>query len=134
MSAISGMDLGGAFRLANIGVGALTVVGGLTQLGLSLQDILLSFYLIIFGYSIASLEFATPPVAHKYGSFLFSFVGRGILYILIAAILMSGGFFRYLISFIIFGIGALFVVLEFIPSIEPPENMRNEPLDYMEEV
>ncbi|AOW02380.1 uncharacterized protein YALI1_C07117g [Yarrowia lipolytica] len=99
-----------------------------------LTQILLSFYLIIFGYSIASLEFATPPVAHKYGSFLFSFVGRGILYILIAAILMSGGFFRYLISFIIFGIGALFVVLEFIPSIEPPENMRNEPLDYMEEV
>lgn len=73
-------------------------------------------------------------MAHKYGSFLFSFAGRGILYILIAAILMSDGFLRYLLSFIIFGVGALFVVLEFIPSIEPPENMRNEPLDYMEEV
>jgi hypothetical protein len=79
-----------------------------------------------------------PPKAAKYASFLFSFIGRGVckycckiggqfltvVYIFIGTILLHDHVLRIIAGSIIAVVGVLYIVLEFIPSIEPPENMR----------
>ena len=90
------------------------------------------------------LEFRIPPYVSRYASFLFSFLGRGIceyflsarrtfrskgltilpVYIFIGSIILTDNWPRYVSGAIIGVVGVGYVVLEFIPSIEPPENMR----------
>lgn len=83
-----------------------------------------------------------PDYVYRYASFLFSFLGRGIcklvqkefvspapeliplVYIFVGSILLHDGVLRYIAGSIIGFIGLAYVVLEFIPSIEPPANMR----------
>jgi len=86
-----------------------------------------------------------PPQISRYASFLFSFIGRGIcrsssqlpeyvahgtnqffhlVYIFVGSILLHGGVLRYIAGSIIGFVGVAYVALEFIPSIEPPQNMR----------
>jgi hypothetical protein len=88
------------------------------------------------------LEFQIPPQVSRYASFLFSFLGRGIcksilfvrqrekkiwhgiVYIFIGTILFHDHILRYIIGSIVGVVGLGYAVLEFIPSIEPPANMR----------
>lgn len=86
-------------------------------------------------------EFQIPPQISRYASFLFSFVGRGVcmcapfprrapssnvvpVYIFVGSILLHDGVLRIIAGSIIGLIGVAYVALEFIPSIEPPQNMR----------
>ena len=88
------------------------------------------------------LEFQIPPVLSKWLPFLFSFLGRGIckditvvflwfrlmsklVYIFAGSILLHGGVLRIIVGSIIGIVGLGYGVLEYIPSIEPPENMRD---------
>lgn len=91
----------------------------------------------------ALLEFQIPPYVSKYASFLFNFLGRGIckqtllthrsmgliiyglVYIFVGSILLHGHALRYIAGSIIAITGVAYVVLEYIPSIEPPQNMRD---------
>lgn len=67
------------FRLVNLGVGVLMVLGGISQFfPISLQSTIIGCYVIIFGLTTALLEFQIPPQTARYASFLFSFLGRGI--------------------------------------------------------
>lgn len=70
------------------------------------------------------LEFQIPPQVSRYASFLFSFIGRGAFYIFVGSILLHDGVLRIIAGSIVGLIGVCYVVLEFIPSIEPPANMR----------
>jgi hypothetical protein len=95
---------------------------------------------IIFGLATALLEFQIPPQVSRYASFLFSFLGRGvcrscririskreltiIVYFFVGSILLHGSYWRYAAGIIIAVVGIAYAVLEFIPSIEPPANMR----------
>ncbi|KAK0715867.1 golgi apparatus membrane protein tvp15-like protein [Lasiosphaeris hirsuta] len=119
------MDFSDSFRIVNLVVGGLMVFGGIMQyFPLGIQSAIVGSYVILFGLATALLEFQIPPQVSRYASFLFSFIGRGIFYIFIGSILIHGHTLRIIAGSIIGLIGLGYVVLEFIPSIEPPANMR----------
>ncbi|CRK27620.1 hypothetical protein BN1708_014862 [Verticillium longisporum] len=119
------MELSDAFRIVNLVTATIMVLGGIAQFfNFSFQGIIVGVYVIIFGLCTALLEFQIPPQVSRYASFLFSFLGRGVFYIFIGSILLSDNVLRIIAGSIIGIIGVSYVVLEFIPQIEPPANMR----------
>ncbi|CZR64974.1 probable TVP15 Tlg2-Vesicle Protein [Phialocephala subalpina] len=119
------MDFSDAFRIVNLGVGALMVIGGIFHIfPVSMTHVIVGVYVAIFGAAIALLEFQIPPQVSRYGSFLFSFIGRGIFYIFVGSLLLETYIITIIFGTIIGLIGVAYVVLEFVPSIEPPQNMR----------
>jgi hypothetical protein len=71
------------------------------------------------------LEFQIPPQVSRYASFLFSFLGRGIFYIFIGSVILDSNYVWKIICGSIVGlVGVGYAALEFVPSIEPPANMR----------
>ncbi|KAK4651644.1 GATA type transcriptional activator of nitrogen-regulated proteins [Podospora pseudocomata] len=112
-------------RIVNLVVGGLMVAGGISQFfPVGFQSSIIGVYVILFGLATALLEFQIPPQVSRYGSFLFSFIGRGVFYIFIGTILLHDGTLRIIMGSLIGLAGAAYVALEFIPSIEPPANMR----------
>ncbi|KAL8630168.1 hypothetical protein Q9189_004089 [Teloschistes chrysophthalmus] len=71
------------------------------------------------------LEFQIPPAVSRWAPFLFSFIGRGIFYIFVGSILLHQPAIRIIAGSIIGIVGVGYVVLEYIPQIEPPQNMRD---------
>ncbi|KAF4126711.1 COPI associated protein [Geosmithia morbida] len=119
------MELSDIFRIVNLAVGAITVLGGIASIfGLSLSAIIVGAYLIIFGLCIALLEFQIPPQVSRYASFLFSFVGRGAFYIFVGCLIIGDKTLSQIAGGIVGITGVGYVALEFIPAIEPPANMR----------
>jgi hypothetical protein len=117
-------------RLVNLGVGVIMVLGGISQFfPMKLQSIIVGCYVIVFGLVTALLEFQIPPQTSRYASFLFSFLGRGVFYIFVGSILIHDSILRIIAGSIIGLVGAIYVGLEFVPSIEPPENMRSSEWD-----
>ncbi|KAK2591987.1 hypothetical protein QQS21_010323 [Conoideocrella luteorostrata] len=120
------MELSDIFRIVNLVVATITLLGGITEFFfLKLQPIILGSYLIIFGLAVGLLEFQIPPQVSRYANFLFSFIGRGIFYVLIGGLLFGEAVLSNIAGGIVCIIGLGYVVLEFIPSIEPPSNMRD---------
>ncbi|KAK6064888.1 COPI associated protein [Seiridium cupressi] len=121
------MELSDSFRLVNLAVGVVMILGGVSQFFTDLngfQSFVVGSYVILFGAAIGLLEFQIPPQVSRYASFLFSFIGRGIFYIFVGSILLNSGVLRIIAGSIIGLVGVCYAVLEFIPSIEPPANMR----------
>jgi len=120
------MDFSDIFRIVNLAVGVFTVLGGVAQFfgGILSKDIVLGTYLILFGASTAVLEFQIPPQISRYASFMFSFIGRGLFYFFVGSIILGEKWWMYIPGGLIMFIGLAYVVLEYIPSIEPPANMR----------
>ncbi|RSL63789.1 hypothetical protein CEP54_005047 [Fusarium duplospermum] len=119
------MELSDIFRIVNLAVGVITLLGGITHIfQFSMQPIIVGCYMIVFGLVIGLLEFQIPPQVSRHASFLFSFIGRGVFYIFLGSLLLG----ELVISKIAGGIvgitGIAYVALEFLPSIEPPSNMR----------
>jgi len=122
------MDLSEIFRLVNLAVGALMVVGGIFEFFTgenTVQKIILGAYVIIFGGATALLEFQIPPQVSRYANFMFSFIGRGIFYIFVGSIILHTWTLSTIVAIMIIAVGAGYCALEFIPSIEPPQNMRD---------
>ncbi|BCS19140.1 TVP15 family protein [Aspergillus puulaauensis] len=121
------MDFSNIFRFANIAVGAIMVLGGIAQFfPISMSHIITGVYVILFGLIVAGLEFLpnVPDYIYRYASFLFSFVGRGVFYIFVGCLILHGHVLQYIAASIVGILGIGYVVLEFVPSIEPPSNMR----------
>ncbi|KAL2853624.1 Golgi apparatus membrane protein TVP15 [Aspergillus pseudodeflectus] len=121
------MDLSNIFRIVNIGIGVLMILGGISQFfPAEFGRIILGAYVIIFGLIVAGLEFLpqVPDYVYRYGSFLFSFLGRGVFYIFVGSILLHDHVLRIIAGSVIGIFGIAYVALEFFPSIEPPSNMR----------
>ncbi|CDO54168.1 similar to Saccharomyces cerevisiae YDR100W TVP15 Integral membrane protein localized to late Golgi vesicles along with the v-SNARE Tlg2p [Geotrichum candidum] len=123
---ISGLDLTNVFKLVNLAVGILAVLGGISQFfPVSFQSTIIAIYVILFGVGITFLELVQVPHAtSRYASFLFSFIGRGVFYIFIGTILLHDHVLRIIAGSIIAVIGLVYVALEFVPAIQVPENMR----------
>ncbi|KAK4141082.1 Golgi apparatus membrane protein TVP15 [Dichotomopilus funicola] len=114
------MDFSDIFRIVNLVVAVLMVLGGILQFfPITFQSAIIGAYVIIFG-----LEFQIPPQVGRYASFLFSFLGRGIFYVFIGCILLNDKVLHIIAGSIVGLIGVGYVALEFVPSIEPPANMR----------
>ncbi|KAK8051414.1 COPI associated protein [Apiospora rasikravindrae] len=119
------MDFSDSFRIVNLVVAAVMILGGIVQFfNFGVQTLIIGIYEIIFGAAVALLEFQIPPQVSRYASFMFSFIGRGVFYIFMGSILLSSDWFRGLAGSIIAFVGVAYCALEFIPSIEPPANMR----------
>ncbi|KAK6819715.1 hypothetical protein PG990_010207 [Apiospora arundinis] len=119
------MDFSDSFRIVNLVVAAVMILGGIVQFfNFGVQTLIIGIYEIIFGAAVALLEFQIPPQVSRYASFMFSFIGRGVFYIFMGSILLSSDWFRGLAGSIIAFVGLAYCALEFIPSIEPPANMR----------
>ncbi|KPM38876.1 hypothetical protein AK830_g7656 [Neonectria ditissima] len=116
------MELSDIFRVVNLIVGAITALGGVTHI--FSKSIIVGSYMIVFGLSIVLLEFQIPPQLSRYASFLFSFIGRGVFYIFIGSLLLGDLFLSKIAGGIVGVTGVAYVALEFIPSVEPPSNMR----------
>ncbi|KAM3514049.1 hypothetical protein MY11210_002261 [Beauveria gryllotalpidicola] len=119
------MELSDIFRIVNLAVGAITVLGGVFGFfGGGLRAIILSIYMIIFGLSIGLLEFQIPPQVSRYANFLFSFVGRGVFYVFLGCLLLGTKIISNIAGGVVGITGIAYIALEFVPSIEPPANMR----------
>lgn len=55
---------------------------------------------------------------------MFSFLGRGIFYVFVGSILLNNGVLRIIAGSIVGVVGLAYAALEFVPSVEPPANMR----------
>ncbi|CAI4210707.1 unnamed protein product, partial [Parascedosporium putredinis] len=77
-------------------------------------------YFILFSAAVALLEFQIPPQVSRYGSFLFSFIGRGAFYIFIGSLILGNSVWSIITGSIVGLTGLAYVGLEFVPSIEPP--------------
>ncbi|KIW60310.1 hypothetical protein PV05_00539 [Exophiala xenobiotica] len=123
------MDFSNIFRLVNLVVGGIMILGGISQFipNIGFRNIIVGIYVIIFGLAIAGLELLpqVPPYLPKYASFLFSFLGRGIFYIFVGCIILENHVLRIIAGTIIGFVGVGYCALEFLPSIEPPSNMRD---------
>ncbi|GAB7326287.1 hypothetical protein MBLNU13_g10263t1 [Cladosporium sp. NU13] len=138
------MDFSDAFRIVNLVAGAFMVLGGIAHFfpigiafarmnkmanGVSSRacstTIIVGVYAIIFGLATALLEFQIPPQVTRYASFMFSFIGRGVFYFFVGCILAGDKFRNYIPAAIVALIGLVYIALEFLPSIEPPANMRD---------
>ncbi|KAK4494085.1 hypothetical protein PRZ48_014383 [Zasmidium cellare] len=120
------MDFSDAFRIANLVIAVFLILGGIGQFfpAFHVQSIIVAAYLFIFGIATALLEFQIPPQIARYGSFMFSFVGRGALYLFLGCITMGDNWWKYVAGAIVAFSGLVYIGLEFVPSIEPPANMR----------
>ncbi|EMD70051.1 hypothetical protein COCSADRAFT_77609 [Bipolaris sorokiniana ND90Pr] len=121
------MDFSDIFRMVNFAVAVFVVLGGIAKLFPfnDFSHIILGVYLIIFGLGTALLEFQIPQQVARYASFMFSFLGRGIFYIFIGSVVVGDGWYRIIPGTIVGFIGVAYAALEFVPSIEPPANMRD---------
>ncbi|KAI4791842.1 COPI associated [Aureobasidium sp. EXF-8845] len=121
------MDFSDIFRIVNLATGALMVLGGVSQFWpeVTVRGTICALYIILFGLGNALLEFQIPPQVARYASFMFSFIGRGVFYIFIGGLCFSGHWTKYIIGGIIILVGICYVALEYVPSIEPPANMRD---------
>ncbi|KAK1771624.1 Golgi apparatus membrane protein TVP15 [Phialemonium atrogriseum] len=119
------MDFSDSFRIVNLVVAVIMVLGGISQFfPLRFQSVVVGCYVIIFGLATGLLEFQIPPQVSRHASFLFSFIGRGIFYIFVGSILLHDNVLRVIAGSIVGIVGVAYVILEFIPSVEPPANMR----------
>nr|OQO23195.1 hypothetical protein B0A51_06261 [Rachicladosporium sp. CCFEE 5018] len=89
------------------------------------KTIIIGIFAIVFGLTTALLEFQIPPVASKYASFMFSFVGRGVFYFFLGMVIVGEHWYQFVPGGIVALVGVGHIALEFIPSIEPPANMRD---------
>lgn len=92
-------------------------------------------------------EFQIPPQVSRYANFLFSFVGRGVctltsllptlrprrlghalttapVYVFLGCLLLGTKIISNIAGGVVGIIGIAYIALEFVPSIEPPANMR----------
>ncbi|PKY03687.1 hypothetical protein P168DRAFT_237884 [Aspergillus campestris IBT 28561] len=116
-----------ARRIVNIAVGVIMVLGGIAQFfPPSMGSIIVGAYVIVFGLLVGGLEFlpTVPDYVYRYASFLFSFLGRGAFYIFVGSIMLHGHVLRYIAGSLVGFVGVGYLALEFVPSIEPPSNMR----------
>jgi len=98
------MDFSNIFRLVNMAVGGIMVLGGISQFfPISFQSIIVGIYVIIFGLAVVGLELLpqVPPYLPRYASFLFSFLGRGIFYVFVGCIILEGRVLRIIAGSII---------------------------------
>jgi hypothetical protein len=72
----------------------------------------------------------SPSLVAVFVSFVVIHLIRGvtnrmIVYFLVGALIVDDGWYHWLPGGLVMLIGAAYVVLEFVPSIEPPANMRD---------
>ncbi|SCU87329.1 LAFA_0E06084g1_1 [Lachancea sp. 'fantastica'] len=117
------------FKIVNLAAGSLASLSALTQTSYLLSSFpafLMAVYALGLAVPIVYLEFKVPPNLYRFASFYFSFIGRGLCFILLSLLLSFGGALKILCSLLLFLAGVAFVIVEFVPSVQEPDNFRPE--------
>jgi hypothetical protein len=122
----SGSKHSAVFKALNFLIAILSVLCGISELFTRFDYFFQGTMVVLLGGLIGYLEFRIPPKLFTYASSFFSFLGRGGIYILIAVLNLHGSFVRFIIAGVILAIGVLYCVLEFVPGVQPPQNMSGE--------
>lgn len=115
------------FKIANISIGCIDIIAALSQLTYlftNLSIFLLAVYGLALSIPIIYLEFKVPSNLYRYASFYFSFLGRGLSYILLGLIISFGGIYNILAGMFTFILGVAFIVFHFSQFVEEPSNFR----------
>ncbi|KAI9279251.1 COPI associated protein-domain-containing protein [Umbelopsis sp. AD052] len=119
-----------AFRICNVIVGCFMIIGGLfTIFAGGFPNFIKGIFCMLFGLLVFFFEFRLPPIAAQHVSFMFSFFGRGTFYLFIGCIML--GYYPITIAsgIIVALVGIAFIVLQFVPRVQPPPNMRRKAFD-----
>ncbi|KAI9637952.1 Golgi apparatus membrane protein TVP15 [Dioszegia hungarica] len=117
-------------RLVNMAVGGLMIAGGVGSLiNHSFSSIIIGVYELLFGVVTIGLEIQVPTeeqkaLVHKYASFIHSFVGRGVYYLLLGVLMLNYYTILYICGSILGLVGLVYIGLHFVPIVEPPSTMQ----------
>lgn len=118
------------FKYLNLILGALTLLTSLTHLTYVFDrfDVFAqSLFAIFFSAFIIILEFKIPRNTYKFASFYFSFIGRGILNILLCSLLAhDSAVLTILTCVLLFVSGMAFIAFQFTDFVEEPESFKAE--------
>ncbi|KIO28442.1 hypothetical protein M407DRAFT_242991 [Tulasnella calospora MUT 4182] len=126
------------FKCINIVVGACMITGAVFQfLWHSFSSIIIGVYAVLFGGTVIGLEVYNLPsnyqtILYRYAGFLYSFVGRGVFYILVGVLITGTSPLRYAFATVVGVVGLAYVVLEFVnkfdlpPSMVPPDSIDSD--------
>ncbi|KAI8144632.1 COPI associated protein-domain-containing protein [Fennellomyces sp. T-0311] len=118
------------FRIINIIVACFMVIGGVcTIITGGFPQFIRGIYCILFGVMVFVFEFRLPSIITQHVSYMFSFLGRGIFYIFIGCIILNYLPLAIASGVIVAVFGVAFCILQFIPGIEAPSNMKRQALD-----
>ncbi|KZT51529.1 COPI associated [Calocera cornea HHB12733] len=130
MDALRSISPAIAFKVANTLAGALLLGGGISHLIYhSFTSIIVGIYAIIFGLIVGLLEFYPMPperhaVLYRHASFFYSFIGRGIFYVLFGVLLLDHYTVAYVFGSLVAFEGLVFFALQFVPIYEIPPSMQ----------
>jgi len=116
-------------QAANAVIGALLVTGAVGNfIAHSFSSIIIGIYALVLGAIILGLELVPIPPRYvsligHYASFLHSFAGRGVCYVLFGILLLNHYVLLYVSGSIIAFIGVVFIVLEFVQTFDPSPSM-----------
>ncbi|KAK3691259.1 hypothetical protein LTR37_018748 [Vermiconidia calcicola] len=124
------MDFSDIFRIVNLAIGVFMILGGVGQFfpdfGVNRPPRYAPLSSAARMRTLTFLpEFQIPPQVARYASFMFSFIGRGVFYLFVGCIIMGDSWWKYAAGSIIALAGIGYIALEYVPSIEPPANMRD---------
>ncbi|EDO17626.1 hypothetical protein Kpol_1061p52 [Vanderwaltozyma polyspora DSM 70294] len=116
-----------AFKAINLTVGTLAICASIAQfiqVYSNYTAFLFSMYGFLLSIPIIYLEYQIPFYLYRYSSFYFSFLGRGVLYILLSGIISFGSILNHVASIVAFLSGLFCIGLHFIPDINEPDNFK----------
>ncbi|SCV00362.1 LAME_0G09208g1_1 [Lachancea meyersii CBS 8951] len=117
------------FKMANLAAGSLASLSALSQMSYLFSNFpafLMALYALGLSIPIVYLEFRVPPNLYRFASFYFSFIGRGVCLILLSLLLSFGGALKIFLSLLLFIGGVAYTIVEFVPSVQEPDNFRPE--------
>lgn len=117
----------GAIKIANIAIGSIATVAALSQLTYLLTDFNVfaqTFFTIPLAALVVLLEFRVPGQLYKFASFYFSFLGRGLLYILLGIMICHGGALKMMSALLVVLAGISFCLFQFLPMVEEPDYFK----------
>ncbi|CAB4255719.1 similar to Saccharomyces cerevisiae YDR100W TVP15 Integral membrane protein localized to late Golgi vesicles along with the v-SNARE Tlg2p [Maudiozyma barnettii] len=111
-------------KIANLAIGAIGSLAALSQLTYVVSDFnvfMLSLFAIPLSAMIIMMEFKVPTQLYNFASFYFSFLGRGILQILLGIMVCHGGALKLMSAFLLIISGIAYCLFQFLPMIEEPD-------------
>ncbi|KAL7424210.1 hypothetical protein Q5752_001796 [Cryptotrichosporon argae] len=111
-------------------VGGVAIAGGVGSLiHHSFSSIIIGVYEVLIGAVLVFLEVRPPTDEHKalvaqYASFMHSFLGRGVFYLLLGVLMLNYYTILYVCGTIVGTAGLAYIVLHFLKIVEPPSTMQ----------
>ncbi|KAJ2804565.1 hypothetical protein H4R21_001592 [Coemansia helicoidea] len=102
------------FRITNIVVAILMIVSGIVFFTWKqFEHIMLGVFELLFGAWIIVFELAESPRLAQYVQFMYTWFGRGLLYVFIGCLTLGYKAFGWVFGAIIAGVGVVYIVLAF---------------------